>query len=87
MFDIFSLPEAKMPKDFLWGSGYAGHQVEGNNINSDRWFMEENYEEKSGMACNSYELWERDVEIALRAERDVDEVDRHHALVEASIVA
>ncbi|MBQ5801236.1 MAG: glycoside hydrolase family 1 protein [Clostridia bacterium] len=64
MFDIFSLPEAKMPKDFLWGSGYAGHQVEGNNINSDRWFMEENYEEKSGMACNSYELWERDVEIA-----------------------
>lgn len=66
MFDIFSLPEVKMPEGFLWGAGYAGHQVEGNNIHSQRWAWEEagKYEEKSGMACNSYELWERDVEIA-----------------------
>ncbi len=66
MFDIFSLPEVKMPEGFLWGAGYAGHQVEGNNIHSQRWAWEEagKYEEKSGMACNSYELWEKDVEIA-----------------------
>ena len=66
MFDIFSLPEVKMPDGFLWGAGYAGHQVEGNNVHSQRYAWEEEgrYEEKSGMACNSYELWERDVEIA-----------------------
>lgn len=66
MFDIFSLPDFQMPEGFLWGAGYAGHQVEGNNIHSYRWNLEKawNFPEKSGMACNSYELWERDVEIA-----------------------
>lgn len=66
MFDIFSIPEVKMPDGFLWGAGYAGHQVEGNNIHSQRWAWEQEgrYEAKSGMACNSYELWERDVQIA-----------------------
>ena len=37
MFDIFSLPDVKMPEGFLWGAGYAGHQVEGNNIHSQNW--------------------------------------------------
>ena len=37
MFDIFSLPDFKMPDGFLWGAGYAGHQVEGNNIHSQNW--------------------------------------------------
>ena len=66
MFDIFSLPEIKMPDNFLWGAGYAGHQVEGNNVYSQWWANEQKgkYEEKSGMACNSFELWQRDVEIA-----------------------
>lgn len=26
--------------DFLWGSATAGHQVEGNNVNSDFWAEE-----------------------------------------------
>ncbi len=66
MFDIFSLPDFQMPEGFLWGAGYAGHQVEGNNIYSNRWKVEQDwgYPEKSGLACNSYELWEKDVEIA-----------------------
>lgn len=66
MFDIFSLPDFEMPKGFLWGAGYAGHQVEGNNINSQYWKKEidENYAEKSGLACNSYELWKKDADIA-----------------------
>lgn len=66
MIDLTFLPEFHMPKDFLWGAGYAGHQVEGNNIHSQNWYYEiqGNYVEKSGMACNSYELWERDAEIA-----------------------
>lgn len=59
MYDIFSLPEFKFPKGFLWGSGVAGHQVEGNNIHSQYWWDENNtdkYEEKSGMACNQYNI-------------------------------
>ncbi len=66
MFDIFSLPEIKMPDGFLWGAGYAGHQVEGDNIHSNWWANEQKgyYESKSGKACNSYELWETDVNIA-----------------------
>ncbi|MBQ8753111.1 MAG: glycoside hydrolase family 1 protein [Clostridia bacterium] len=66
MFDIFSLPAFTMPEGFLWGSGYAGHQVEGDNIHSQWWRLEQErgFKELSGRACNSYELWERDVEIA-----------------------
>jgi len=34
MYDIFSLPEFKFPQGFLWGSATAGHQIEGDNCNS-----------------------------------------------------
>lgn len=69
MFDIFSLPDFQMPEGFLWGAGYAGHQVEGNNIHSQNWKKEidQHYEERSGLACNSYELWKTDVDLAEQA--------------------
>ena len=65
MNDVFSLKDFQFPKDFIWGSGYAGHQVEGNNVNSNRYRMETegNWNEKSGLACNSYELYKEDVEL------------------------
>ena len=65
MYDIFSLKNYKMPDGFLWGSGYAGHQVEGNNVNSNRWYNEENGKtlERSGLACNSYEMYEDDIDL------------------------
>ena len=65
MNDVFSLKDFEFPKDFLWGSGYAGHQVEGNNVNSNRYRMETegDWKEKSGLACNSYELYREDVEL------------------------
>lgn len=68
MYDVFSVKDAAMPKDFLWGSGYAGHQVEGNNTNSSNWrnekkgFDNPKYE-PSGLACNSYEMYMDDVEL------------------------
>ena len=37
MFDIFYLPDFKIPEGFQWGAGYSGHQVEGNNIHSQNW--------------------------------------------------
>ena len=66
MYNIFQIDNVKMPEGFLWGSGYAGHQVEGNNVNSNNYHVEieENYPEKSGMACNSYEMYKTDIELA-----------------------
>lgn len=56
------------PSNFMWGAAGAGHQIEGNNVNSDIWLMEhlENsiFKEPSGDACNSFELWETDLNIA-----------------------
>ena len=28
------------PRGFLWGVAGAGHQIEGNNVNSDIWLLE-----------------------------------------------
>ena len=56
------------PQGFLFGAATAGHQVEGDNTNSDTWFAEQVsptvFKEPSGKACNSYELWREDVELA-----------------------
>ena len=60
----------EFPKDFLWGTATAAHQVEGNNINSDIWLMEHvpetPYAEPSGDACDHYHRYRSD--IALLAE-------------------
>ena len=56
------------PSDFLWGVAAAGHQVEGDNTNSDTWFAEQVtpsvFSEPSGKACNGYELWREDIDLA-----------------------
>ena len=56
--------EYSFPKGFEWGSSTAGHQIEGDNVNSGHWDREQtllkenpNYE-VSGKACNSYEMYE-----------------------------
>jgi beta-glucosidase len=62
--------QAEFPKDFLWGTATAAHQVEGNNINSDVWVLEHvpgtPYAEPSGDACDHYHRYRED--IALLAE-------------------
>ncbi len=66
MLGIFSMPEPVVFKPgFLWGSATAGHQIEGNNCNSQKYReeLEQKFEEPSGMACNSWELYEQDVEM------------------------
>lgn len=56
------------PKGFLWGASTAGHQIEGNNIASDLWFLENQqptiFSQPSGDAANSLELWEKDLDLA-----------------------
>jgi beta-glucosidase len=62
--------QVEFPKDFLWGTATAAHQVEGNNINSDVWVLEHvpgtPYAEPSGDACDHYHRYRQD--IALLAE-------------------
>lgn len=57
------------PTDFLWGVASAGHQNEGNNVTSDTWFAENVtptvFREKSGPACNGYELWRDDLDLVV----------------------
>jgi beta-glucosidase len=56
------------PDGFLWGVASAGHQSEGDNVTSDTWFAEQVqptvFQEPSGRACNGYELWREDVDLA-----------------------
>ena len=56
------------PEGFLWAVATAGHQVEGNNDNSDTWFAEQMtpsvFMEKSGPGCDSYARWADDVDLA-----------------------
>lgn len=64
------MSEFNFPKGFLWGSATAGHQVEGNNINTESWVLEHlpstPYAEPSGDACDHYHRYPAD--IALLAE-------------------
>jgi beta-glucosidase len=65
MYDVFALPEIKFPAGFLWGSATAGHQIEGDNVNSQWWHREQKGEtrHKSGKACNHYELYKQDIDL------------------------
>ncbi|MBK6885242.1 MAG: DUF2218 domain-containing protein [Tetrasphaera sp.] len=55
------------PDGFLFGVSTAGHQIEGDNVTSDTWFLEHQqptvFREPSGTACNSYVLWESDLDL------------------------
>jgi beta-glucosidase len=55
------------PEGFLWGVATAGHQIEGGNTNSDIWFLEQQqptvFREPSGKACNSWEMWDDDLQL------------------------
>jgi beta-glucosidase len=60
-------PGGSFPAGFMWGSATAGHQVEGNNTASDIWLLENVkptvFKQPSGDACNSFELWECDLDL------------------------
>ncbi len=58
----------QLPADFLWGVATAGHQNEGDNVDSDTWFLENVtptiFREPSGKAVNGWELWATDLDLA-----------------------
>jgi beta-glucosidase len=53
------------PKDFLWGTATAAHQVEGGNTASDLWVMEwakeSIFTEPSADACDHYHRYDGDI--------------------------
>jgi beta-glucosidase len=66
MLGIFSINEpVTFPEGFLWGSATAGHQIEGNNIHSQKYHREivQNFEEPSGKACDFWNLYKNDFEL------------------------
>jgi beta-glucosidase len=56
------------PDGFLWGVATSGHQTEGDNVDSDTWYLENVtptvFREPSGIACDSWSRWREDVELA-----------------------
>jgi beta-glucosidase len=57
--------QRRFPEGFVWGAATAAHQIEGNNVNSDLWFLENLdptiFVERSGDACDSYHRYEEDI--------------------------
>ena len=70
MLNLRNMPSYTFPEPVLWGSATSGHQIEGDNIYSSHYRREqehpEEYEELSGKACNSYELYREDIELLKR---------------------
>jgi beta-glucosidase len=64
----------RFPEGFRWGAATAGHQIEGNNVNSDLWFLENMqptiFVDRSGDSCDSYHRYKED--IALLVELGLD---------------
>lgn len=68
----------KFPEGFLWGAATSAHQIEGNNLYSDWWAWEKSLKRQnelisqglnpkdfeSGMACDSYNRYEEDFNLA-----------------------
>lgn len=59
------------PKNFLWGAAIAGHQAEGDNVNSDAWLLENvqptEFKEPSGAGVDHYRLFDQDIGLLAQA--------------------
>lgn len=62
---------SRLPKEFLLGASTAAHQVEGNNINSDFWAMEQmensSFSEPSLDAVDHYHHFREDIRLMAEA--------------------
>src|SRR3989344_3872118 len=55
----------EFPKNFYWGAATSAYQVEGNNFNDwSRWEEKNDKIEKSGKACDHYNRFREDFDIA-----------------------
>ena len=68
MLNLHKMPPYTFPENFIWGSGSAAHQIEGNNIHNQWWHKEQtgsdpSIKEASGKACNSWEMMDDDIRL------------------------
>lgn len=56
MYDVFSLPEMKFPKGFVWGSATSAYQVEGNPPGPNGY-------DACGVGSNHWQMYRQDVEL------------------------
>ncbi|GAA2212585.1 family 1 glycosylhydrolase [Nonomuraea monospora] len=59
----------KAPSGFLWGAATAPHQIEGNNVSSDWWALEQAMPgmQRSGDAIDSYHRYAEDMRLLAEA--------------------
>jgi beta-glucosidase len=59
----------QLPSGLLWGAATAPHQVEGNNVNSDWWALEQQMPgmQRSGDAIDSYHRYAEDMRLLAEA--------------------
>ena len=64
---VAPISDSVFPETFLWGASTAAHQVEGGNINSDYWLLEQlpgsPFIEKSGDTCDQYHRYAEDIKL------------------------
>lgn len=72
------------PKDFLWGSSTAAHQVEGNNTHSDWWEWEQKQPEskRSGIACDQYNKYKEDFDLLQKYNQNAHRLSIEWARIE-----
>ena len=62
----------KFPDGFKWGSATSAHQIEGNNHNDwSEWEKTRPEEFRSGRACDSYNRYEEDFDIAKKLNQNI----------------
>lgn len=62
-WESIDLDEISFPENFLWGTATAAHQIEGNLTNNWTVHEENKNLEKSGEACNHWNLWKDDFQM------------------------
>src|SRR3989344_2741721 len=66
------MEEMKFPDGFKWGSATSSHQIEGDNHNDwSEWEKTRPPEYRSGKACDSYNRYEEDFDIAQKLNQNI----------------
>ncbi len=66
MIDVFQYPSITFPENFLFGAATAGQQIEGNchsQFDDPEINPPGKMYQPAGTACNSYEMYEKDIEL------------------------
>lgn len=61
------MPDRVFPEGFLWGAATSAYQTEGGNDRTDWWRWEQagGGTEPSGVACDSWNRWQEDIDAAV----------------------